>query len=864
LALVAGSEEAAMDFSIKRQPLSQALLQVSRQANVAVVVSPELVEEKMAPEVHGTLSLAETLHRVLHGSGLGYIKSSDGQYAIVKLGEPRPIADTSLRPLRFAATEQNQPSYTRLAQSDTSAGEDSDGQVLNEVVVTARKRLENVQEVPSSISVLTGDEISRRGLNDMDDYLRSVPGVNFVKRGNNDSAIVIRGIETSPADQNFSAGTTVATYFGETAITNAAGLGNGSGIDMKLVDIARVEVLRGPQGTAFGDSSLGGAVRTIPNVPQLNEWSGSAGADISSTSGNGKESYSVQGALNIPLINDRLAMRLVGYQFEDTGYVKYDDPSKPAYQAALALVGGSFADPSSSTAGDNTVYGYRLAGLLKLTDNASLNLTYAHQDSEQDGSTVVSSFGKFGQVPQYKPLDFLTARGKEQGVVDYDIDIVNLTADVGLGWATLTGSVSYVQTNFLKAESTSAADGQTDYARYTPNDHETKSGEIRLASSLDGPFQFLAGIFAEDRDDSVVFDYWWAGDPNLNFLADIHWGTYDDRRKWKQKALFGELSYEIIPNLKATVGGRHYDYDRDVQVITSGPAFVGAGNPPDVSFLKTHKTGETFKASLDYKLIDNWLVYASWAEGFRLGRPAAGLPVGVCDTDNDGIVDEDPNISIASTRNIDSDDLESYELGVKASLLGGRMQASADVFRINWAGLPIRAGATCQGANYSYVGNVGEASSQGVEVQLSMSVARSLHVDMGASYIEPELEKDAPLLLAVKGDPLPGSPNVNANLGVQYDFPFMTHRAFVRADSMYTGEFFGNLQESPASEAGGYVRVNAQVGATFGSTEVRLYVENLTNEDAYTWRGLSAANPTPEFGYRLRPRTVGVRFGYHF
>ena len=164
------------------------------------------------------------------------------------------------------------------ADGTAKAGEQEPS--LSEIVVTATRRAENIQDVPLSIAAVTADDIAQRNFVSEEDYLRTIPGVNQVDEVGS-SAIIIRGVETSPSFQNFASGPTVATYFGETSTTASAGLTGGSNVDIKLVDIDRVEVLRGPQGTTFGSSSLGGAVRIIPAAPKLDEFGGEVAANYS-------------------------------------------------------------------------------------------------------------------------------------------------------------------------------------------------------------------------------------------------------------------------------------------------------------------------------------------------------------------------------------------------------------------------------------------------------------------------------------------------------------------------------------------------------------------------------------------------------
>ncbi|MBL8265607.1 TonB-dependent receptor plug domain-containing protein, partial [Steroidobacter sp.] len=266
------STAGVLKAEIAPQAVAEALTALARQSGLQIIYGTDIVQGLRSNGAPAGLSASETLERVLDGTGLTYEFLNDHTVTIVR----RPASSAAL-------TRTSLP---------TQAEADDAGRI-EEIVVTATKRAESLSKVPASIAVVAADEIDRRGLVSAEDYLRGIPGVSQVANQTG-AAIVIRGIETSPQAQNFSAGTTVATYFGETPTTNSAGLGGGSNVDLKLVDIERVEVLRGPQGTAFGNSSLGGAVRTIPVAPKLNAAEGKVGVGYSVTSGTGGDNTMVQ------------------------------------------------------------------------------------------------------------------------------------------------------------------------------------------------------------------------------------------------------------------------------------------------------------------------------------------------------------------------------------------------------------------------------------------------------------------------------------------------------------------------------------------------------------------------------------------
>lgn len=726
-----------------------------------------------------------------------------------------------------------------------------------DIVVTATKRAESIQDVPLSISVVTAEDISKRGLVSAEDYLRGIPGVNQTSDPVG-STIIIRGLEASPSFQNFSSGATVATYFGETPITNSAGLAANTNVDIKLVDMERVEVLRGPQGTAFGNSSLGGAVRQIPKAPELGEFEGHLGGGYSRTAGYGGDNYMLQGAVNVP-VGDIIALRATAYRFSDSGIYRNNASTDPDLQEAAELYGAEAYANDYSNVGSSTFDGARISALIKPSDSLSLNLMYLTQKTEVDGLPLANS-GRFTQASFETAPEHLI-RGQRNSASDMKIDLFNAVLEYKLDWGSFLATYSRIDSRAANSGS---------YSQYAPiwplsfiqtGDHSEDSGEIRFASDFSGRFNFLVGVYAEKLRDDALFDYRYQGTrADTALFSEEFVGLYLDKRSLTQKAVFGEASYEIVDGLTATVGGRYYDYSRNVSTFSTGELF--GGDSSDTNQAKSN--GTTFRGNLSWAPNKDFLVYGSWSEGFRLGKPQPGLPAGVCDVNNDGIIDGS-NITIESTKSLDSDTVKSYEIGSKFSLLQNRVTGSAAIFLMDWNGVPFRTAApeAPTGCGLTYNANAGKARTKGAEFQVSVALTDALRADFGGSYLDAKLTEDAPALGAVAGDRLPGSPKVNANLSLQYDFAIGGREAFIRADSIYIGPFYGDVYQSAATRAGDYIKIDLTGRVTFGKVGLDLFVQNLTNQDAYTFRGTSDVGR--EFvGYRMRPRTVGARLSYDF
>ncbi len=859
-------------FNIESQPLGDALNAFAQQSGLQVVFYSAIGEGLVAPRLSGEFSPQAALDQLLANTSLSY-EFADARSVIIRAkgmkgaslaegqGSATASATSSSAAMRLVRSSPASSATGKAEQTKDEgreAAKESERQI-DEVIVTATKRVQNVRDVPLSIAVVGNQDIERRGLIGMEDYLRSIPGVNQIDRGGQDNAIVIRGITTSPEFENFTSAPTVATYFDETPITGAAGRSAG-GIDVRPVDIDRIEVLRGPQGTAYGSASLGGALRIIPAKPKLDGFAAKVAASYSDTGRFGDDNSMIQAVFNVPLVIDKLAVRAVGYRYDESGYYRNVAGSDPAFLARAQ--GWGIADSIRGYVQDDigrmVSTGGRLSALWQPTDRLNLSLTYLTQKIEQDGRPV-AYLGTYEQT-QLPLAPDTRARGETGEVADTDIDLASLVVNYDFGWATLTSATSSID---------SGSQYSVDYTGLlgfpisvaNPSDFKSFTSETRLASKLDGRFQFLGGLFYEDVDEegSQLADGPGAPAPNP-FRTNPMYTLFNSRQLY-QRAVFGELSYDLTSKITATVGARYFDYDKDDRLLREGGAYNVPYGTGVLQIARTQESGVSRKANLSYKPAKDALLYASWSEGFRLGRPTAGVPSVSCDTNGDGLLDG-TTTTIESTTRINSDFLDNYELGGKFSLLDRRVVIDTAVYHIDWNGLPITTLAgTCP---VSYVANVGAATSEGAEFQASVFATEGLRFDFGAGYTKAELAKDAPRLPGSpkKGARLPASPEISANLAAQYDFSVVGYKAFVRADSFYVGKFYGDLLEQPLTAAGDYIKVDTRAGVAIRNLSVEIFVRNLTNEDAFTWRGLSNANSS--YGYRLRPRTFGIQLGYTF
>lgn len=837
--------------------LLAALQALAEQADVELVYQPEQLRSLKTEGVKGDYSAQEAIHLLIKGTPLRVYATEKGAIAIV----PQNVGqlDHAGAGVRELPAVQGNIHLAQAGSVTTEPQGAPDKRVtVEEVVVTATRRAERLQDVPMSITAITADDIDRRQLVNAADYLRGIPGASQVEGGYGQS-IIIRGIETSPHLQNLLSGATTATYFGETPTTNTAGLGASTNIDIKLVDVERVEVLRGPQGTAFGNSSMGGAVRTIPVAPKLDRFEARVGAGYSMTSGAGGDNYDLQAVGNFPLVKDKVAIRGTVYQYQDSGFYSNRAGSSTAFRTAVVTPTGAQAFAvDADEVGAYYVLGGRMAALYQASDDLKFTLSYLSQKTETDGFAFANSGSYEQTVLQVAPQHVI--RGRKEGSSDMDIDIASATMEYELSWANLLATYSHTESGFEQAYPYGSAALNLPISSRVGAEHRENVGEVRFVTQLQGAWNFLAGLYVEELKDEADFDNFWHGNPAANiFGTSTALGARADRRSTDQQALFSEVSWEFLPRLTFTGGVRAYEYERSFIVDAGGFFYNGAvGIQRDVD---SKASGEIFRANLSYST-DNALLYAGFSQGFRLGQSQVGLPPNTYDRDGDGIVDG-TSISIESTRQVSSDDVDSYEIGGKFTLFERRLTIAADVFRMNWTDVPVQVRPGAGACTLGYVANAGEARSEGVELQASFQIAAPLRMDFGGSLIQAEITKDVPVLNAPAGNRLPGSPEISANLGLQYEFQIGAHKASVRADSIYVSSFYGNLQQTPNLKTDGYIKLDASAQMDIGNLNVAVFVRNLTDEDAFAFRS-TFAGAGPLFGYRVRPRTVGLRVGYTF
>ncbi len=759
-----------------------------------------------------------------------------------------------------------------VGQSSALAQQDG-ASALEEIVVTARKRGdESVQQIPFSISALGETRLAQLNVADFEDFAYQVPGLTFNDQSPGERRYIIRGIQSAGQQQ-------VAVYYDEVALPGVQSSTSDSGSqtpDLKLFDIERVEVLRGPQGTTFGANSQSGTVRIISKKPNLSELEGFASAEFGRSSGAADNNYEIAGVLNMPIVQDELGVRLLAYSGEDAGYIdnrrlSLEDINSVEttgvraslrWQPSDALtIDGMFWYQSRDLAGDNRYHPFDTYGQFPGSDQGDLD-NVAATTLFETGRNIV---GDYTQTP--KPDDQT---------------IVSLTANATLPFGDLTVAASTYERDFgFKFDSTwiilfLGAEGVRDDLFPALTDQrqslEQEQFEIRLSSNSDSALQWVVGAFYRNRDsefqsfvpvtneDGLVFD---PGTPFTGNSTAVGAGIPGchpcvfarfANKGIEENALFGELSYTFADDWEATVGLRRFGVDQDEigGTIFQFALFGGGISPPNQVSVDEDQTITKF--GLSYKPSDDMTLYAQRSEGFRLGG-----------TNNQGIV--------AVPQLFESDELVNYEIGAKTSWMDERLVINAAAYQLDWDNLQV-AGQDPTGA-FGFIGNAGSAEVLGAEIEVFARVYDNWDFSAGVSWL-PTREltadqvSDEVVAPGLDGDLIPRIPEVTANFTAQYSYELTGDLSewtgFVRAEGSHKGHSQTELRPtSPNNRFQDEYEIfsfRAGFQNEARDLDVVLFVENAFNEDGDVYLGVGNGEPT--FKYTNRPRTVGleVRKGF--
>lgn len=807
------------------------------------------------------------------------------------------------------------------AQDQATDGNSTENLVLEEVIVTATSRAESTQNIPYNISAISGTAIEAQNIVDSYELMRNIAGISVVDRGFRNqgtmNSIVIRGVNVDNGvngDVGLSAAPTVATYVDNTPIF----------ANFLLKDVERVEVLRGPQGTLYGSGALGGAVRYIMRKPDASGFDAEARGSISKSDGSSGNNLSGDVMLNFP-IGENAAFRISGGIIDNDGIIDYvnlyqlGSNGKPV---VLANSGECVDNNNASLSPEEVAFNnscytsqkdadtvkirhLRASFLWDATDDLRFQLTYQMQRDEIGGrrSTTVGA-DYYGNVYGDHENGSTFLEPSER-----DVDMINLDIGWDLGFATLTSNTSDYKHNgngWRDNTSLWVTDRSQDSTftnwfeiLYTGNpraaayvsagyDEEAFVQEFRLISDAtqDSKIDWIVGAYYMDQDRSTNnFSYllglneygkacpqlgeecraygdWWAGGYDLSEI-DFY---YDRIENFKDKALYGELTWHVSDTFRANFGLRWFDNKLTNSTAMDFPLFEGVV-VPYVDFPSLEESDVLFKLNLSWDIADNKMLYATYSEGFRRGG-ANAIPAS-------GFFAE---LNPETVMFYQADTVANYEIGIKGNT--DRWRYSANLFYVDWQDPQLNTASAWWG--FFMAQNGDSAATKGMELEAAWAATENLIVNFGYSYINAELTADlyqpqSGALLAEDGHRLPGTAQHVATVSLDHNYGLSNGWNLAsRLHAYYQSDSINSVTDTTIQETfGSFALLNASVAIVTDHWNFSLFVKNLGNDDGITGSYPEAYMSTDtgpfenyygnnQRNYITQPRTFGLSATYRF
>jgi iron complex outermembrane recepter protein len=717
------------------------------------------------------------------------------------------------------------PAAAWAQQAPPAPDTDTESQALGTIVVTAQKRSEDVQEVPMSISVIGEEQLAQMHATQLSDFAGYLPG--FIVQDGGSPGLAILALRGIPP---ISAGSTVATYIDETPLGSSSNYGAGSTIVLDLLpyDFQGFEVLRGPQGTLYGATSLGGLIRYTTKAPDTEHTTARFGSDISSTSGGGDLGFGAHGAFNVPLSPGKLALSVSAAHQDTPGYVDN------------VRTGKKDQNESTQDAG-------RAALLWTPTEDISFELQAILQRTDSDSSSYVAL-----DPVTHQPL-FGSLKDDNYIAEPFrrDVDFYTATLNWNLGWADFVSATSYSET-----DSHVTADASLIYGVLFPLFGAPSAGisaftndlklykttqEFRLASKPDDRIEWLAGAFytrESSQQNQLASAQEFDGTPiaGLDPLAIAGLpSTYEEY------AFFGDLTYKFNTMFDVTGGVRWAHNSQDFEQISAGAILPTTATPGSSS-----EDVVTYSFTPRLHFGEDSMAYLRIASGYQPGGPNLVLP------------DVPPSV--------DASKLTNYELGLKSTFDDHRWLVNIAVFDIEWDNIQVSA----SNGVAAYLANGGKARSKGLEFETLWMPISGLRLGFNTAYTDTELTEDVPSIGGVAGDRLPGIPKWSGAVTADYTFPVGNGwSGRVGGGIRYLGRRDSDIASSPYTiPLKSYTAADLNADISNGRWTVRLFVKNLTDKRVYTNATaiINAADGSiaQVRAVPLTPRTIGIGFDFNF
>jgi len=768
---------------------------------------------------------------------------------------------------------------------------------IERIEVTANRRSQSIQDVPYNISAVSGDELDGANIIDASDMMRGVAGITVVDRGyrnsGNVNGVIIRGVNVdngANGDVALSAVPTVASYINDTPLY----------ANFILKDVEMVEVLRGPQGTLYGSGSLAGTVKYRMNKPEVDEFYGSVSSSFGQSDGSEGNNFTSDVMVNIPL-SDRVAFRANVGKIDNDGIVDYSniyqlDSSNYAPVATNNDIANGAPIFNSVEDADTVDITYGRASLyFDVSENLNLLLSHQFQEDEIGGRRQVTRGTHWTEGSEQSYGEY------ENGAIqlepsEREVSLTSLEVEWDLGFATLTSSSSQYTHDGEAISDNSGFYAQqgwfTGFYYGSPRpmakavrgyEDEAFIQEVRLVSNeTKNNIDWVVGMYYMNQDSTAYQDSYMPGYQNWAGAAFSWWDTmagygmvytdndfhYVREENFKDKALFGELTYHVSDKLRTTVGIRNFKNEATNDTTLALPIWPYLSGEPNFD---AEESGTLFKFNLSYDISEDTMVYTTISEGYRRGGSNA-VPL-------DGNLEERPE-----WQQYQSDSTVNYEIGIKGYLDGGTHSYTLSTFLMDWQDPQLN---TASSWGFFTVANGESAQTTGLEFELQGYLTEDIHYTLGYAHVQAELTDDfyAPSgvgadevynKVAADGDKLPLAPENTLSVSLDHTYTVDGDMYLItQANAYYQSSSLNWLGESATRQADidGFTILNASTRLSAENWDLTLYIKNITNEEGVTGKvteGHMGTGPGENFlgnsskDYISLPRTIGLSATYRF
>jgi iron complex outermembrane receptor protein len=752
----------------------------------------------------------------------------------------------------------------------------------DEIVVTAQKRSENLQNVPIAITAMSTEKLEQLQVTDFDDYARYLPSVSFQTLGPGASNVYFRGVASGENANHSASQPSVGTYLDEQPITTIQGA-----LDIHIYDIARVEALAGPQGTLYGSSSQAGTIRIITNKPDLSGFYGAFDAEVNSVA-HGGEGYIAEGFVNVP-VSSNIAARFVGWYKKDAGYIDNIPGTLNFPTSGIAFSNAPFVENDYN---DVETYGGRAALKIDLDDNWTI--------SPQVMGQKQTSHGIFGQergleklqVQQYNPERFTDRWWQAALTIEGKIGSWDVTYAGAYLKRRVAGSSDYSEYAYFYdalfgygAYFTDNSGNPVNPNQYIQSDDRftKQSHELRFNSPADKRVRFVGGFFYQRQTHHIEQNYIIDGIADSIKVPGTRsniWLTQQMRID-RDYAAFGEITADVTDKLSATMGVRVYKFDNSLYGFfgynnpgfSSNPVYACQGPPlvkgsPCTNLDKrTKDTDFLHKLNLTYKFTPDAMVYATHSRGYRPGgiNRRGSLPP------------------------YKSDFIDNWELGFKTSWADNHFRLNGAIYQLDWTDIQL----SFLGANgLTEIRGAGDARIRGAELDAFLRVSPQLTFSAGASYNDAKIIRDfcataidlkeCPTgnpTLAPAGTRLPITAKFKGNILTRYEFPLGDMKGHFQASAVYEGRRTTDLRLAERKIIGdlpSYTTADMSLGVQSSSWSAEIFVRNLFDKNGAMGKTIQCGESVcgdPEkktvIGPKIytivnQPRTIGLKVGTKF